>query len=151
MNNRTLQLMIIMMIAAVTFLLALNIAPYFTKNAAGSASSLHINAREVKGSSVIYMGKTYTLNFDQQNILIDGLNAAIPVGANDIFPEKIPDYGQFEIYFFNDSPKLVLKPVGVVGSNLVFKIPEWNKEGWIKDVTDGRLLNLLKNSHSDIP
>jgi hypothetical protein len=146
MNNRTIQLLIFLSIAAVMFLLAANFLPHFTS---GRSSDLKVNFQEVKGASVVYKGKTYTLNGEQQAVLVTSLNAAIPIGRTDFTPDNAPDLGQFEIYFFKKDAPLVLKPVGLMGNNLVFKISEWNRDGWIKDVTDGRLLQLLKDSHPD--
>lgn len=143
MSNRTLQLLIFLSIAAVVFLLAINFLPYITsKN-----SDLKLNFQDIKGVSVVYNGKTFTLNGTQQATLVSGINAAIPIGRTEFTAETIPNYGQFEIYFFKNDVKLTLKPVGLMGKNLVFKVPEWNRDGWIKDVTDGELLDLLKDSH----
>lgn len=145
MNNRTLQLLIFLSIAAVVFLLAINFLPYMTTN----TSALRLNFQEIKGASVVYKGKTYTLNGEQQATLVSSLNAAIPIGRSEFTAENTPDYGQFEIYFFKKDTSLVLKPVGLIGQDLVFKVPEWNRDGWIKDVTDGGLFELLKDAHSD--
>jgi hypothetical protein len=146
MNNRTLQLLIFLSIAAVMFLLAVNFLPHFTS---GSTSGVRINFQEVKGASVVYKGKTYTLNGEQQALLVTSLNSAIPIGRNEFNADNAPDVGQFEIYFFKKDSPLVLKPIGLIGKNLVFRVPEWNRDGWIKDVTDGGLLQLLKDSHPD--
>ncbi len=135
--------LIILMIAGVVFLLTLNTLPFLM-----SGKELrHLEHQKIKGTSVSYEGKNYTLNYNQQIELIEGLNAAIPIGKGEFKPKDMPDMGQFEIVFFDETPKLILKPAGVIGNNLVFNIPEWNKEGWIKDVTDGKLLHLLENSH----
>lgn len=135
--------LIMLMVAGVVFLLALNTLPFLM-----SGKQLrHLDHEKIKGTSVYYDGKNYTLNYGQQISLIEGLNAAIPIGRSKFTPKEMPELGQFVIEFFDDKPKLMLKPVGVIGNNLVFDIPEWNKEGWIKDVTDGKLLHLLENSH----
>ena len=128
------------------FLLAVNFLPHFTSS---SSSDLKVNFQEVKGASVVYKGKTYTLNGEQQAALVTSLNAAIPIGRTEFTPDNTPDLGQYEIFFFKKDSPLVLKPVGLMGNNLVFKISEWNRDGWIKDVTDGKLLQLLKDSHPD--
>lgn len=146
MSNRTLQLLIFLSIAAVVFLLALNLLPHF----ANDAGTLKVSPQGIKGSSVVFNGKTYTLNYEQQSALIEGINAAIPVATKDIDFKPMPDMGQFEIYYFNDKPTLILRPIGTSGKNLVFKIPEWNPNGLIKDVTDGKLLNLLNDSHANL-
>lgn len=135
--------LIMLMIAGVIFLLTLNTLPFLLSG----KQIRHLDHQKVKGSYVLYAGKKYTLNYGQQIELIEGLNSAIPLGRSKFTPKDMPELGQFVIEFFDDEPKLVLKPVGVIGNNLVFDIPSWNKEGWIKDVTDGKLLHLLENSH----
>ena len=143
MSNKTLMYLIVLMVAGVVFLLTLNTLPFLMSG----KQVRFLDHEKIKGSSVQYGGKNYTLNYGQQIELIEGLNAAIPIGRSKFTSKDIPEMGQFVIEFFDNKPKLVLKPAGVIGNNLVFDVPEWNSDGWIKDVTDGKLLHLLENSH----
>ncbi len=145
MSNRTLQLLIIFTVAAVVFLLTANILPFLRP----SQSGIHLKPSNIKSVSVNFEGVEYPLNQRQQIQFVEAINAAIPIGQEEYTSKQPLNMGYFEIYFFDKNEKLVLKPVGLINKNLIFKVPEWNKEGWIKDVTEGKLLQILKDSHTN--
>lgn len=145
MSNRALLILIGLTTVGVVFLLALNLVPYLGVD----STPPHLIEQDIKGTSVVYKGTVYILNQDQQEELVNTMNVAIPYGRSDFNTVDYPKDAYFEIFFFNDPKTLILKPVGIVDENLVFKVPQWNKEGWIKDVTNGVLLRLLEEAHKN--
>lgn len=145
MSNRALLILIGLTAVGVVFLLALNLVPYL-----GSDSTPpHLIEQDIKGTSVVHKGTIYILNQDQQEALVNAFNVAIPYGRSDFNTVDYPKESYFEVYFFTEPKTMVLKPVGIVDDNLVFKVPQWNKEGWIKDVTNGVLLRMLEEAQKN--
>jgi hypothetical protein len=89
----------------------------------------------------------YTLNFKQQNTVIDILNKAIHI--IDIRPgqRQPPNIEKIVIYRFNNQPDLVINPIAYVNQNLVFSIPEWEQEGYFMELSNGALKQLLSQTY----
>lgn len=99
---------------------------------------------DVKGIEIVHNDKPYTLNFEQQNTLIDYLNQSLPVNTNFRIDPNLP-FSKIIIYRFKGAP-LELTPITLVGTDLVFSAPTWNPNGYLRDISVGRMNKLLNNT-----
>lgn len=138
-QNKNVLIMTGLVLVAMVVLLAFNLqqmisAPHQAK---------YIGFNEVRGMAIEHKGLLYTLNFDQQNKVIENLNLAIPIGKSAIGPSTEPlNFSKLVIYRFNKSD-LTLLPIQYDGNNLIFSAPEWHKTGYLKDISYGHLKSLL--------
>lgn len=102
----------------------------------------YLSPYEVRGIAVISQEKPYTLNFEQQNQVMEILNRAIPVGHVGNAERKKPPFEKVVIYRF-DKPEVELVPEAMNEDSIVFKVKEWNPEGYVSELSDGDLLHLL--------
>ena len=120
----------------------------------GVVPSRYITPNDVRGMAVEHNHLLYTLNFEQQNALIDIFNRAIPVGKDLVDKRKVkmkntPDIQKIIVYLFN-APDIEIIPVAYVSQttttpttdeqlhgNLVFSVPAWNQNGLLEEaITD---------------
>lgn len=131
----------------------------------GVVPSRYISPNDVRGIAVEHNHKLYTLNFVQQNEMIDIFNRAFPVGKEIVDTRKTtiqdpPEVQKIIIYRFN-APDIVITPVAFVfkttsinqkaGSkdvNMVFSVPEWNPNGLLEESTSDQLHKLLSSTYS---
>ena len=107
----------------------------------------YLKLNDVRGIAVEHKNKLYTLNFEQQNELIGYLNKAIPTSLEEEKGRKpSSDISKIVIYRFN-KPDLVLTPIRYDKNNLIFSSPEWNRDGFMKDVSGGNLQTLLSKTY----
>lgn len=107
----------------------------------------YFGPNDIRGSAIVYKGKPYTLNFLQQTRFIDFLNRALAVGK--IEPSASTSSHPFDrivIYLFNGK-EIELTPAGISDDNIYFSAPALQKNGYLQDVTQGRLLQLLKGTY----
>ncbi len=157
MSNRLLIWMTGLVIFCIGVLLFLNIMPFiWTPNV-----EKYLKLNDVRGMAVEHNQKLYTLNFEQQNAVVMYLNQAIPVSNSTqakAYATKTNlkdkstnlDIAKIVIYRFN-LPDLTIVPLEYVKNNLVFSSPSWNSEGLLKDVSGGKLQNLLSQTYEAIP
>jgi hypothetical protein len=106
----------------------------------------------------------YTLNFDQQNALVDIFNRAIPVTKESAESRKVNDAPKSEvqkivIYRFN-APDIEIIPVTFVSKsqsavqaqdkqrlNLVFLAPLWNDKGFLEESVGDELHKFLSTTY----
>jgi hypothetical protein len=142
-QNKNVMIMTFVVLAAMGILLAFNLQQVISK----PQQAKYIGFNEVRGMAIEHKGLLYTLNFDQQNKTIENLNLAIPVGKTAIGPSEEPlNFSKLVIYRFN-KPNLTLLPIQYEGNNLIFSVPEWNKNGYIKDISYGHLKSLLATTY----
>lgn len=112
-----------------------------------SPKAQYLSRGDVRGSAVVHRSKEYTLNFSQQNALIAYINNT----------EKVPhtikrtgqtllDFEKIIVYKFN-APNIEIKPIGYVNNELLFSVPEWYKEGLLKDTSNGELKSILSQTY----
>ena len=150
MNNRTLYILAAIALVCIGALFVVNMMPLLRSVSVEKRIALG----DVRGMELVREGTPWTLNYDQQNRVAEMLNMAIAVNDKIDVENKDKDFDEIIIYRFNASP-LHLKLVGeriqdtkqkLFGQNspdLIFSIPEWNKTGYIQDVSQGELKNLL--------
>lgn len=129
----------------------------------GIAPAKYISPSEVRGMAVQHDKLLYTLNFEQQNALVEIFNRAIPVTQADIDARKteapkVVDVPKIIIYRFN-APNIVIEPVAFVAKkyfvdgfssqryNLVFSVPEWNPKGLLEEAAQDQMAALLAKTY----
>lgn len=140
MSNRTIYFLTFFVLVGITVLLVMNTTNVFNMKFTNS----YISRKDVRGSALFHQGKEYTLNFAQQNALIDFINQSekqenmpakpITQSQNDI--EKVV------IYLFNQEEVEIL-PLGYANNNLIFTAKKWNPNGYFIDTSNGQLKELL--------
>ncbi len=133
-----------LMLVGIAILFIVNLFPMLGGPA---VATNRLSPGEIRGMALMHDQLPWTLNFEQQNDVVSYLNTAIPIGKEkaNIDQEKLP-FTTLVIYFFN-APDLVLNPLGYSDNELIFSIPEWNKTGYIKDVSVGDFKKLLTNAY----
>ncbi|MGK5594940.1 MAG: hypothetical protein ACSNEK_06245 [Parachlamydiaceae bacterium] len=108
---------------------------------------LHISPSNVQGAAVVFQQKPYTLNFEQQNQLIDILNRAVLVQKKDYaHVDRSFTFDQIVIYSFNGS-NVEITPIDIIDQNMVFSIPLWSQDYYFMELSAGALKNLIQHSH----
>lgn len=132
-----------MMIAAILILLGLNMTSILTGQ---PLNQKYLRYNDVRGMAISNNKMLYTLNFKQQNTVIDILNAAVPIDK--IEGNRTPaNIEQMVIYQFDNAPDIVLIPIGYVKKNLVFAAPKWVPNGYLMELSDGNLQKLLSQTY----
>lgn len=103
-----------------------------------------IAPNEVRGTTVEYKGKPYTLNFTQQNQLLAFLNQSRPIDQVPVERES-PPFSQITIYRFNHTPDILILPIAFVDNELIFQDKETHQ--LYKDSSQGKLKTLLLQTY----
>lgn len=137
-------LLIGIVVLCMTVLFVLNFTGFFHS----AASQRYIAPVEVRGVAVEHDDKLYTLNFDQQNSVITLFNQSVRVGSEGIAEGDLPDLGyeKIHIYRFGKS-NIVITPLALVNRQLLFRAPEWNPDGLLRETGPGELNSLLSQTY----
>lgn len=145
MSNRTLVFLIGITFASVIYLLIENYMP--------AAESLDkgtfIAPNDVRGMAVIHKDIPYTLNFEQQNTIVNDFNNAKPLSANALGSAtggNLNTIQKIEIYRFNNQSPIEIFPIKYVEDNLVFSAPLWYSE-YLMEQSRGKLKALLSETY----
>lgn len=130
----------------------------------GFVPSRYISPNDVRGIAVQHDNLLYTLNFEQQNTLVDIFNRAIPItkeAAETRKAKEAPssDVQKIVIYRFN-APDIEITPVSFVSKsqsavqaqdkqrlNLVFLAPLWNDKGFLEESVGDELHKFLSTTY----
>ena len=143
MSNRTLFIFTGLIIAGLLVLLGFNMAPLFTKS---PPSEPYLKRTHVKGMDIEHKQLLYTLNFNQQNDIVDILNRSVKVVGLKPGKRQKPDIEKIVIYQFG-GPDLVLTPIAYVDNNLVFTVPEWEKNSYLMELSDGYFNKMITQTY----
>lgn len=144
MNNRTLTYMTIFVLVGMGALLLINTLLLFQSP---TTIAKYISRGDVRGMAVIHRHKEYTLNFTQQNTLIAYLNQLEQVPQNvNRSSQTVLDFEKIIVYKFK-SPNVEITPVGYVNDDLLLSVPEWYREGLLKDTSHGELKTILSKTY----
>jgi hypothetical protein len=103
----------------------------------------YISKGDVSGMAIVYKGVPYTLSFDQQNEVIDLINRSIPVGSTYLSKEGVkPLFDKFIVYRFGKD-EIEIRPITYIDHNLVFASTVLYKDGYLRDISMGRLESLI--------
>jgi hypothetical protein len=160
MNSRsTTLIMTIAVLAGFAVILLMNMATFL-----GIEHSKYISPNNVRGIAVEHKGLLYTLNFDQQNSLIDIFNRSVPITQTMVEKRKAEGEANSEIrriviYQFN-APDIDVHLIGYVNKlnsapskaekdplALVFSSPEPNSQLLLEETAPGELQQLLSHTY----
>lgn len=143
MDSRTLSILLVLAaLAGGLFLMNRSSSSLFS----ATPSDTFISPYDVRGMAVVHLGKPYTLNFDQQNYVVEALNKALPVGRLRANPAIARPFEKLIIYRFNQ-PDIDLPLVDLADKTLVFQANDWNPQGYLTEVTVGELYNVLTQAY----
>ncbi|KIC72792.1 MULTISPECIES: hypothetical protein [Candidatus Protochlamydia] len=143
MTNKTLVYLTFLVLIGMAILFALNMTSLLSGQ---PDNQTYLKYNQVRGIAVSHNKKLYTLNFKQQNDLIEILNRAVRVVGVKPGKRQRPNIDQIIIYQFKDQPDIVITPIAYVDNNLVFSAPSWNKDTYLMEISDGRLLQLISQT-----
>ena len=130
----------------------------------GIVPARYISPNDVRGIAVEHNGLLYTLNFEQQNKLVDIFNRAIPLSKEAADTRKVPstktaDVQKIIVYRFN-APDIEIIPVGNVSKsqniaqnkdtdrlNMIFSAPLWNDKGFLEESVGDELHKFLATTY----
>lgn len=129
----------------------------------GFSAPKYISPSDVRGMAVQHNNVLYTLNFEQQNTLVEIFNRAIPISKEDTASRdkntpKTPNVSKIIIYRFN-SPDIEIEPISFVSKkysvdgisseryNLVFSAPAWNPKGFLEEAAQDQMETLLSQTY----
>lgn len=142
MASRTLFALISLVLISMGLIFALNIAPFVSSPGVKG----YIQLNDIRGMSISYAGKEYTLNFEQQNEVALLLNLSLPFeAANSAELEPVP-FEKILIYVFK-GPSIEIMPLGFKNNALIYSATAWNPNGPLKDASDGRLKEILSHTY----
>lgn len=143
MSGRGLTYMIFGVILAFAILLLLNFATFLNR----APQEQFLSRNNVRGSGVMHNKQIYTLNFAQQNALIDYINHSEAMNRKPISTD-IPDLKieKIIVYLFNGSD-IEISFVGQVGKNLLLSSPTLSPSGYLIDTSDGAFAEMLSKSY----
>lgn len=110
-------------------------------------SQRYLKSNEVRGIAVKHNQVLYTLNFPQQNQVIEILNTSVKTQQIKPGKHKRPHLEQIVIYQFDGKPDLILTPLGFIDNELVYTMPSWNQGGYMMEVSNGALQKLLSQTY----
>jgi hypothetical protein len=131
-------------IAGISFIFLINFLDLTNREVLGRQSFLA--PQEVRGMDLFHKGKPYTLNFEQQNSVIEMLNRALPIvriEPSELSPTTLE---KLTIYRFNEDT-ISLIPLGLIDDNIIFKSTGDFTGNFLRDISLGRLKTLLDSSY----
>lgn len=144
MTNRTLIYLTALVIISMATLFAINLTSILSGKPEDQA---YLKFNHVRGMAVSHNQMLYTLNFKQQNDVIEILNHAVRVVGVKPGKRQRPSIDKLIVYQFNDLPDLVITPISYVDDNLVFSAPAWSQDSFLMEMSNGRLHQLLSQTY----
>ena len=148
MNNRMLAILTGLVILGMIILLGINMTHILTGE---PINQTFVKYNDVRGMAVEHDKKLYTLNFEQQNAVINLLNRSVPVDEikKDALEPDPKGIQKLIIYRFDNKPDTVLTPVAYDNQDFIFFVPEWVPNGYLLDLSEGELKNLLTETFQE--
>jgi hypothetical protein len=160
MNSRFTLLMTIAVLVGFAVIIMINIASFL-----GIVPSKYISSNDVRGMAVEHHDLLYTLNFEQQNTLVDVFNRSIPVTEAMVESRKMtaippiaPQIQRIILYRFS-GPDIEIRPVAYVAKSssvdaepeeqltFVFSVPAWNPTGLLEEAASDELYRILSKTY----
>lgn len=145
MSNRTVFYLTIIALIAIALLFLIDIRNITLYTSA--IPEVYLKHNEVSGIAVQFQDKVYTLNFDQQNRVIDIVNRSLPVVKHEKIIEK-PNFQKITVYTFGKTPDIEITPIGY-GRNddLIYTAPLLEPTGYLMEVSEGDLKKIIDAVH----
>lgn len=144
MSNRATGVMLFLVFTAIALLVIINTPGIF-----GSGPKDQILSRSsVLGMATLHGGKLYTLNFEQQNQVLDILNRSLKIATGRYLNSKQPKFGydKLIIYLF-DGKEISIVPITFENQQLIFQSPALNPNGLLRETGPGELNPLLMKTY----
>ncbi len=132
--------------AIIVVMVGLLLLRAFVTVAPQQIDSGYLDPYKIRGTELVFKGKPYTLNFEQQQEAVELINRCIPIGKLRGSPIPPPGMDKIVVYLFDKKP-VELTPINVSQDEFTFKAPALNSEGYLLDVSAGRLWRLLETAH----
>lgn len=142
MSNRMIYILTFFVLVGICILLVINSTNVLNVK----FTDPYLSKKDVRGTAIIHQGKEYTLNFAQQNALIDYLNASQVQVNQDLKVDSPADFEKIVIYLF-EVPNVEIIPIGYSKNNLIFTSEKWNAKGQFIDTSNGQLKELLSGTY----
>lgn len=141
MNSRSLLYMTIAVVAAVVVIIVLNLVNAFKP----ANEDAYVQRTSVRTIAVVHNQKPYILNFEQQNQMIEFLNASRPTDIKKV--DQKADFENMVLTLFNGK-EITVTPVGYDKDyGLVFTVEEWDANSNLKDPSKGQMKKLIGQAH----
>jgi hypothetical protein len=144
MNNKTLLYLTLLVLFGMAILFAINMTSILTGQ---PENQTYLKFNDVRGIAVAHNQLLYTLNFEQQNRIIDILNRAVRVVGVKPGKRQRPTIEKIVVYQFDNKPDLIINPIAYVDQNLVFSIPQLEKDSYLMELSEGDLQQLLSQTY----
>lgn len=144
MNQRILYWLTALVIVGMLILLSINLTSIL-KGEPDNQTYLKFN--NVRGMAVGYQKLLYTLNFKQQNAVINILNRAVQIVNFKQEESQKPDIDKIIVYQFAGQPEITIQPIAYVNQNLVFSAPDWEPNQYFMELSSGNLKQLLSETY----
>lgn len=158
-TSRATLYMTLVVVIGFAIIILLNVVNLF-----GFSQAKYIAPSEVRGIAIEHGQLLYTLNFEQQNALVDIFNRAIPITKEELQPrmKDLPkSFGVKKIVIYRfKAPDIEITPVGYVSKvfskdgsqpveqmNVVFSSPTWNPKGLMEEATQDQMQELLSKTY----
>lgn len=157
-NGKITLFMTLAVLAGFGVILLMNVASML-----GLVPYKYISPNDVRGMAIEHNKTLYTLNFQQQNALVEIFNRSTPITKETVNTQKSKldsdlNVQRIIIYRFNQ-PDIEIKPIGYVdrpltssqksatGKSLVYSAPLWNKEGYLEESANDDIRSILSKSY----
>lgn len=140
MSNRATGVMLFLVFIAFGLLVMINTPGIFR----GATKDQILTRSSVLGMATLHEGKLYTLNFEQQNQVLDILNRSLKIDSDRYLSGKHPKFGydKLIIYLF-DGKEISITPIAFENQQLIFQSPALNSKGLLRETGPGELNPLL--------
>jgi len=144
MKNRTVFTITLLFFTGIVTLFIMNLSTIFKSH---KINEKYLKYNHVRGMAVEYNNLLYTLNFNQQNDIVEMLNHSVRVVGVKPDKRKKPEISKIIIYQFEDKPDIIITPIAYINENLVYSAPDWNEDNYLMEINQGRLQKLLAQTY----
>lgn len=144
MSNRLLFFMTFVVLAGMFTLFALHLTSIFHTP---EQKPVYIQPNNVKGSAIKHHKQLYTLNFDQQNRLVEFLNQSTLITDIKDLKRQNVNFEELVLYQFEKEQELTIQPIAYIDDQLLYLIPQWDLNGYLIETSQGRLKQLLSQTY----
>lgn len=104
------------------------------------------SAYDISGMAIVHHKQPFTLNFEQQNAVIEALNNALAIGSQPFgLKEQKPEFEKIVVYRFKE-PSIDIIPLSYIKDNLVFSLST-DPGRQLRENTNGSLKKLLTETY----
>lgn len=146
MKNRTLFFLTALVLLGMFTLLALNINSILT---GVPKNQTYLKYNDVEGMAASHKNILYTLNFKQQNRLIDIFNRSVRVFEDQIGEGTKPEVEKIIVTLFGQKAPVEITLIRLLSDsgNLIFSAPQWDADSYFMELSRGEMQSLLSQTY----